>query len=154
MKPHPRLPNIRKTVKWGGAAVTVLLVVVWIGSGWWFVSLSNSTGGCLALEHGRLNVVIPNADSNLSTNPGLYASRCQFRMWWSFEASHPGYAFYCVPLWGIAGIVACATWVVWWFDALALRRDRIAANQCPKCEYDRTDLAAGAICPECGAASP
>src|SRR5258708_976615 len=31
MKPHPR---IRKTVKWGGAAVTVLLVVLWIGSGW------------------------------------------------------------------------------------------------------------------------
>ena len=31
MKPHPR---IRKTIKWGGAAATVLLVVVWIGSGW------------------------------------------------------------------------------------------------------------------------
>ena len=31
MKPHPR---IRKTIKWGGAAVTVLLVVVWVGSGW------------------------------------------------------------------------------------------------------------------------
>jgi hypothetical protein len=27
MTPHPR---IRKTIKWGGAAVTVLLVVVWI----------------------------------------------------------------------------------------------------------------------------
>src|SRR5581483_8527771 len=31
MKPRPR---IRKTIKWGGAAVTVLLVVVWIGSAW------------------------------------------------------------------------------------------------------------------------
>ena len=31
MKPHPR---IRKTVKWGGAAVTVLLGVVWIASLW------------------------------------------------------------------------------------------------------------------------
>ena len=29
MKPHPKL---RKTITWGGAAVTVLLVVVWIGS--------------------------------------------------------------------------------------------------------------------------
>jgi len=27
MKPHPR---IRKAIKWGGAAVTVLLVVLWI----------------------------------------------------------------------------------------------------------------------------
>jgi hypothetical protein len=32
MKPHPR---IRKTIKWGGAAVTVLLVVLWIAGGWW-----------------------------------------------------------------------------------------------------------------------
>ena len=31
MKSHPR---IRKAIKWGGAAVTVLLVVVWIGSAW------------------------------------------------------------------------------------------------------------------------
>jgi hypothetical protein len=34
VKPHPR---IRKTIKWGGAAVTVLLAVVWIGSALWRV---------------------------------------------------------------------------------------------------------------------
>ena len=39
MKPHPR---IRKTIKWGGAVVTVLLVVVWIASGWWFARLTLS----------------------------------------------------------------------------------------------------------------
>ena len=29
MKPHPR---VRKTIKWGGAVVTVLLLLVWFGS--------------------------------------------------------------------------------------------------------------------------
>src|SRR5437773_2597147 len=36
MKPHPR---IRRTMKWTGAVVTVLLVIVWVGSGWWGVSV-------------------------------------------------------------------------------------------------------------------
>jgi hypothetical protein len=27
-------------------------------------------------------------------------------------------------------------------------------NACPKCRYDRTGLAAGAKCPECGSAAP
>ena len=31
MKPHPR---IRKTIKWGGAAVPTLTGAVWIGGGW------------------------------------------------------------------------------------------------------------------------
>ena len=34
-------------------------------------------------------------------------------------------------------------------DALATRRARL--NLCPKCNYDRTGLAATAVCPECAA---
>ena len=41
MKPHAR---IRKTVKWGGAAMTVLLVVVWIGSGFMVVEWARPLG--------------------------------------------------------------------------------------------------------------
>jgi len=47
MKPHPR---IRKTIKWGGAAVTVLLVVAWVGS---------ATRG-LTAYYGRVTVNIDN----------------------------------------------------------------------------------------------
>ena len=44
---------------------------------------------------------------------------------------------------------AIATAVAWRLDTLARRR----ANKllCTKCTYDRTGLAAGAVCPECGA---
>ena len=40
MKPHPR---VRKTIKWGGAVVTVVLLVVWIGTGWVFLSLATQS---------------------------------------------------------------------------------------------------------------
>jgi rubrerythrin len=35
----------------------------------------------------------------------------------------------------------------WYLEILA-RRARL--NLCPKCKYDRTGIAAGAVCPECG----
>ena len=46
MKPHPK---IRKTIKWGGAVVTVLLVVVWIGSGWWGAEYTTRQGKLRAM---------------------------------------------------------------------------------------------------------
>ncbi len=54
MKPHPK---IRKTVKWAGAVVSALLVVVWAGSAWWSLSCErfmsveiDVTSGCLFLR--------------------------------------------------------------------------------------------------------
>jgi hypothetical protein len=51
MKPHPR---IRKTIKWGGAAVTLLLVVVWVGSGWIRCSLGSCGRFWSFVQPGRL----------------------------------------------------------------------------------------------------
>ena len=47
--------RVRKTVKWGGLVLTVLLVVVWIGSGWWQMYLSGGEGSELTalLRHQR-----------------------------------------------------------------------------------------------------
>ncbi len=36
--------------------LTVLLVVVWVGSAWWRVSFSNSSGDRLCLQSGRVFV--------------------------------------------------------------------------------------------------
>lgn len=52
MKPHPR---IRKTIKYGGAALTLLLVVVWIGSGWVYLRSPDQTQN-LQLTRGQLVV--------------------------------------------------------------------------------------------------
>jgi len=47
---------------------------------------------------------------------------------------------------------AAITAVAWRLDTLARRRaDR---THCPRCRYDRSGLAAGAVCPECGTAAP
>jgi hypothetical protein len=53
VKPHPR---IRKTVKWGGAVASVLLVAVWIGSGWWRVGYAGTGGGCVSVSRGVLGI--------------------------------------------------------------------------------------------------
>jgi hypothetical protein len=61
----------------------------------------------------------------------------------------PGFSFTGVPLWCLALPVGAITVHAWRVD---VRARRAAFNLCPKCDYDRTGLAAGAVCPECGAA--
>jgi hypothetical protein len=41
MRPHPR---VRKTIKWSGAAVTLLLAVAWIGSAWAYLNWGGRSG--------------------------------------------------------------------------------------------------------------
>ncbi len=48
----------------------------------------------------------------------------------------------------VAVLIATITAAAWRFDTLARRRASL--NLCPKCNYDRTGLAVGAVCPECG----
>ncbi len=62
-----------------------------------------------------------------------------------------------LPLWAPAVGCLAGTVIAWRLDTLARRRARVGF--CPKCGYDRTGLvgvggAAGAVCPECGAAGP
>ena len=153
MKPHPR---IRKTIKWGGAAVTVLLVVVWIGSGWWSVGWTSGRYGSVSVGGGQV-IAMWCDTSSLKSDIGWrfrerasapYVSR--FRYCLSF-GSAPGLWFAQIPLWCVAPIPLCATAAAWRLDTLARRRARL--NLCPKCNYDRTGLAVGAVCPECGKAS-
>ncbi len=55
---NPRTRNIRKrirkTIKWGGAAATVLLLVVWVVSIRWVVWRRDAAGNHLYIEHGRV----------------------------------------------------------------------------------------------------
>jgi hypothetical protein len=65
--------------------------------------------------------------------------------WWfraSFSQTHKELV---VPMWAI-GLAAAGTGVLAW------RRARwVTPGHCVKCGYDLTGLAAGAVCPECGA---
>ncbi len=148
MKPHPR---IRKTIKWGGAVVTVLLVVVWIGSGWWGVWWWSKGGDCAAIAMGTLIVgtqdyPVPASDAGLS----IEGSSLKNFGWWIRFADDSGPTVWqlFVPLWLPMLSSLLITALAWRLDLLAWRRERM--GKCPKCHYDRTGLAPGAVCPECG----
>jgi hypothetical protein len=148
MKPHPR---IRKTIKWGGAAVTVLLVAVWIGCGWW-VAGYRANQLVVSLEPGVV-VVISGPYLSDPLSMGWYAiPRGEFTHWtWGFvNASTPESRVLFFPVWLFVAATLVPSAAAWRLDTLARRRAKL--NLCAKCGYDRTGLRGGigAKCPECG----
>ena len=167
MKPHPR---IRKTIKWGGAAVTVLLVVVWIGSGWWSSPVDILSGSWIEMAKGRLlcgtwneNAALPADDAKRTVARildldyiygGLLGPKSpSLHMFGQFRWIRDGNDWIlAIPYWVLVLAILPVTATAWRLDTLARRRARIGF--CPKCGYDRTGLArdGGAKCPECGSA--
>jgi hypothetical protein len=149
VKPHPR---IRKTVKWGGAVVSVLLVVVWVGSGWWQVNVDLASGMHLEVFHGNVRAANLGApyfagQQGLHLNPREPVDS----RWVLFFNRSVGSRAWEMTLWFPTAMTLLVTGVAWRLDTLARRRARVGL--CPKCNYDRTGLPPGAVCPECGAAA-
>ncbi len=150
MKPHPR---ICKTVKWGGAAASLLLLALWIGSGWWCIKWWTPSSGTWNLEAGR--IVIRNIDWNSQTpkSPGLQLFHVPFELDWSMQYDPTAWGSpLTTPIWPFAGISLLVTAFAWRLDSLARRR--AANNLCSTCRYDRTGLPPHSLCPECGTAPP
>ena len=87
MKPHPKL---RKTIKWGGAVVTVLLVVVWVGSGWITVFWSNARYDSVAFTGGMVRIVLYKPQASLlsgttNTTPGFGFTFWKSPLHWKLE---------------------------------------------------------------------
>ena len=138
-------------MKWGGAALAVLLAVLWIGSGWWTVGWVTSGGSVIGVRAGLICVG--------GQKPGSPAApQCGFAFgyqpmpfrWTSSIVDSPTAWQDARPLWMPTLAVLLITVVAWRLDTLARRRARV--NLCPKCNYDRAGLAPGAVCPECGTA--
>ena len=148
--------RVRKTVKWGGLVLTVLLVVVWIGSGWWQMYLSGGEGSELTVAAGKLIVYGPFYRLPSLTRGHVWFDTVPFVLQWWFDwgtnddrwpFSIPIWHF-AIPLWFPFLLSLLATAAAWRADAKYLRRVREGA--CPACGYDRAGLAAGSLCPECG----
>lgn len=149
MKSHP---HIRKTVKWGGAVVTVLLVVVWMGSARWTLRYATTRGDHLWIGDSGVGVFdFGGAQPRQKARWRFAETRWAvvWRPYFSPRAANAGIFF--LPFWLLTGTAFAATVVAWRLDAIARRRER--AHLCPKCRYDRTGLAVGAVCPECGVGS-
>lgn len=151
MKLHPR---IRKAIKWGGAVVTVLLIVMWA------VTLRTNmmyvwpSGRGLVAANGQIGI-LSMAQPMGWIGFNYVENSAASTAWWFSYVQTPGHSQLRVPFWlpvaigfGIAGAARR-------FDTLARRRAKL--NLCPNCGYDRTGLRDGengiAQCPECGAAT-
>jgi hypothetical protein len=146
VKPHPR---IRKTIKWGGAAVTVLLAVVWIGSRWFGAVVWYREARYVELAAGEALFKSDGSgpgDWLLTLEPFSHQGRFSWRFEWSDEGLHGWYV--SVPLWFPVVALAILTGAAWGADLAVRSRERL--GRCPKCNYDRTGLASGIVCPECG----
>ena len=149
MKPHPR---IRKTIKWGGASTTLLLVVVWLTSGWGFVSYSPDGSSGIGLSAGRVWVqtsryygVADGFDYGRSIDGGWH-----FELWpWRFCGPFPAPFLVYIPLWPLIVLLLIPTGLAWRLDQLATRGADF--SQCQTCHYNLTGLPANSPCPECGA---
>jgi hypothetical protein len=148
MKPHPR---IRKAIKWGGAAVTVLLVVVWIGSGWVYMGGWGTRRGAGLHPGGVLLVDLgPHPEPHTAGWTARWSSGFSSWKWWFHSDSKDDFRIAFAPLWPVVSATLLPTLIAWRLDFVARRRER--AHLCPKCRYDRTGLGLSAKCPECGAA--
>jgi hypothetical protein len=154
MKVHPR---VRKGVKWGGLAAVALVVVVWIGSVWWWCGWEVTPYTHIEIEHGRLSVSHTTGWIFENEQP-VWMKRCT-----SVLSDHPDEGLELWPLWvvgrGRAGLTQ--VFVPLWIPLLAAAgcmglawrgSARARAGCCGRCGYDRAGLGAGAVCPECGGA--
>jgi hypothetical protein len=156
MKPHPRPLYIRKAIKWGCAATTVFLVVVWIGSGWWKPMWIETRAGDLEIDRGRVcfqssDFLDYPTDWPQNAWPRGVMELPKFRIEWGVTIKIGGAKReIAIPLWMFALLAGAVTAFAWRLDTLARRRALL--NLCPKCHYDRTGLTGGlgAVCPECG----
>jgi hypothetical protein len=132
--------RIRSTIKWGGAAVTLLVLLLWLGSALFQVGvlyrnvLYNVGSGTLLVA------------KTVRSNPPkhYYVSRNLngWRWWFMIEP------VFMMPLWFPSLLTATPTLIMWWHDRKPL------AGTCSKCGYSRTGLPADRACPECGAPVP
>ena len=140
-------------VKWGGTVASVVLLVLWILGGWWSIRWVGDDGDSLTIGGGEVAYQHYPRLTGVADIPGCHVWRHSFGLAWGLQ----GYRFgdnwaWHIPLWPVPSMALLITAVAWRFDVLARRRARL--NLCPRCNYDRTGLAAGVVCPECGTASP
>ena len=148
MKPHPR---IRKTIKYGGAALTVLLVVAWFISAKWAMGYGSPQMLVLLSREGFVASVY---NDPFLPDVGWFVWSAQeaetWRWWFEYLPMRTGKQL-SVPIWTVTLLALIITALAFRLDTLARRRERM--NLCKHCGYDRTGLAAGTVCPECGGAA-
>ena len=163
MKPHPR---IRKTVKWGGAVLCVLMAGVWVGSGWIEIRFRLWERATGTIACGRFTSDYYSFESRFLSEVDVPPETIEWHeiphgprwTWWFDSGYHadpkgcpPFDSWAETPFWFPLLLTLIPTTLAWRLDTLARRRVRLGL--CPHCHYDRRGIAATAVCPECGKAA-
>jgi hypothetical protein len=181
MRQHP---NICKSIKWGGAAVTVGR---WLAPWWLFAAFVGASFVWLKSKSPVVSLTLFASAPYVILGAGAAFSRLcvspeRGPLWTAIPAiliavyhgwllsgyvhdpdyptPRPGSELYfsADQATGISYILSGAffsflalLWLVLIFWKPRLRPWRVRDDRlCPKCDYGRTGLAAGAVCPECG----
>ena len=141
-------------LRWASTVLAVLLLIVWIGSGWWMAGVRIVEGCQVRLVAGLivLDFYEPDEIGDIwAGGPSISFNRVErtpFHWWFERRDYRIGIRTtvmqILIPLWAVVIVVAAGTCVLWHVDR---RRD---PNSCRKCGYDRTGLPADRACPECG----
>jgi hypothetical protein len=151
MRPHPR---IRKTIKWVAAAMTVLLIAIWVASGSWSF-VYTSPGNYTQVAKGVVlwmwsDPTRPSMSNGAAQHEWTIEPALGPWSWaWHLETGI-GSGYIAIPFWSMALLAAGITAIAWRLDIRARRRALGGLNLCTNCNYDRTGLATQAACPECG----
>jgi hypothetical protein len=148
-----RRGRMRSTIKWGGAVLTVLLLIVWVASVRFEAGVLLSANTELSIRDGQLRCgerlpdrFYPPMQPTTKVwfhGPPFY----HFRWWFAvyrWQVLPGAIKSVHAPIWFFALLTAVPTAMLW-------RRDcKLLPGTCPKCGYDRTGLPANRACPECG----
>lgn len=128
----------------------MLLVVAWLGSGWYCLMWELPASGYICIQAGQFSVAEPLWAGDSRGLGVLWFEPLDTKFeWWFRWGRWNGGRDVAAPLWLPTLAVALITIGVWRADARARRRQRNGC--CATCNYDRAGLPPAAPCPECGA---
>ncbi len=153
-------PGKRRAIQWTAAIIAVAFLMSWGVSrwcifGWWSKSASGSSVFCdrgtLAFEHSGMHF-IP-AGGSIVVLEGLmgikHLQKAELKTLVRLEPESNTRRL-AMPVWAVS-MVCGIVWTGLWFLA---RPTKSRDKTCRSCGYDRANLPAGSVCPECGDLRP
>lgn len=140
----------RSSIKWSCTVLTVLLLVVWVGSAWWVVSTPVTKTFAGVIAAGQVTIVF-DAREYIYEVEDFYFGKTSRPFAWSFGylilSDAPLTVLVFIPLWAIATLTALLSAWLWYRDR------RRGPGLCGSCGYDLRGNTRG-VCPECGGKGP
>ena len=126
---------------------TVLLLILWAVSGWWAAGWVGPSW-YVGLSPGLVYISFADFKAIVTGEGFCHAPVAMGAHWeWLPEFYNgPVELAMLIPIWMLALATLCISIIAWRMEINACR----LLNPCHACGYDRTGLASGVVCPECG----